>query len=421
MATFDAKADTPVATVAADDKFPFGDVSADGWDTIEAADLFNALAAVATAPTLESPALTSVPTAPTADPGTDTTQVATTAFVTAAVAALVDAAPGALDTLNELAAALGDDADFAGSVTTSLAAKQPLDATLTALAGVTVAADQIIYATGADAFTVTSLTAAARTVLDDATVAAMVDTLGGAAATGTGGLVRATSPTLTTPVVVGDAVFRRSGGSAGVHEIQVTYTGSEARVANVENTGANQLVFGALVYRFMDRLFGTTTVRVASGVVQLGNSGLLAVSTGNPEAVACDVSLYRAATKVWGLGAGAASGNGTLSSVPLSPAQITADQDNYAPGVAMFYRLSTDASRTLTGLSISQVNGQVAEIWNVGAQNLVLAHDSASSSAANQFLTSTAADVTLAANEMAFLRWFSAEQSGSGGWRVTKG
>lgn len=44
-------------------------------------------------------------------------------------------------------------------------------------------------------------TAAARTVLDDATVAAMVDTLGGASSTGSGGLVRATSPTLVTPAL----------------------------------------------------------------------------------------------------------------------------------------------------------------------------------------------------------------------------
>ncbi|OYW52236.1 MAG: head decoration protein [Hyphomicrobium sp. 12-62-95] len=56
---------------------------------------------------LASPALTGTPTAPTATAGTNTTQVATTAFVAAAIAALIDAAPGALDTLNELAAALG--------------------------------------------------------------------------------------------------------------------------------------------------------------------------------------------------------------------------------------------------------------------------------------------------------------------------
>lgn len=52
-------------------------------------------------------------------------------YVDNAIAALVDTAPGALDTLNELAASLGDDADFAGTVTTSLATKAPLNQTIT--------------------------------------------------------------------------------------------------------------------------------------------------------------------------------------------------------------------------------------------------------------------------------------------------
>lgn len=72
---------------------------------------------------LASPALTGSPTAPTATVGTNTTQIATTAFVAAAIGALIDAAPGALDTLNELAAALGDDPNFATTVTNALAGK----------------------------------------------------------------------------------------------------------------------------------------------------------------------------------------------------------------------------------------------------------------------------------------------------------
>ena len=72
---------------------------------------------------LASPALTGSPTAPTATAGTNTTQIATTAFVASAIGALIDAAPGAMDTLNELAAALGDDPSFATTVTNSLAGK----------------------------------------------------------------------------------------------------------------------------------------------------------------------------------------------------------------------------------------------------------------------------------------------------------
>lgn len=93
-----------------------------------------ALAAEALLAPKASPALTGTPTAPTAAPGTNTTQLSTTAFVQAAVAALIASAPGALDTLDELAAALGDDANFAATMTTALAGKQPLDADLSALA-----------------------------------------------------------------------------------------------------------------------------------------------------------------------------------------------------------------------------------------------------------------------------------------------
>jgi hypothetical protein len=75
---------------------------------------------------LASPSLTGTPSAPTASSGTNTTQIATTAFVRGEVADLVAAAPGALDTLNELAAALGNDASFSATVTTSLSGKAPL-------------------------------------------------------------------------------------------------------------------------------------------------------------------------------------------------------------------------------------------------------------------------------------------------------
>lgn len=79
---------------------------------------------------LASPALTGVPTAPTAAAGTNSTQLANTAFVKAAVNAIVDAAPGALDTLKELADALGNDPNFATSITNLLAGKADKATTL---------------------------------------------------------------------------------------------------------------------------------------------------------------------------------------------------------------------------------------------------------------------------------------------------
>jgi hypothetical protein len=71
--------------------------------------------------------LTGTPTAPTAAPGTNNLQIANAAFVQAAIAALVASSPAALDTLNELAAALGNDANFATTMTNALALKAPLD------------------------------------------------------------------------------------------------------------------------------------------------------------------------------------------------------------------------------------------------------------------------------------------------------
>lgn len=80
-------------------------------------------AALALLAPLLSPALTGTPTTPTATAGTSNTQIASTAFVAAAIAAVLNSAPGALDTLDELAAAMGDDANFATTVTNALAGK----------------------------------------------------------------------------------------------------------------------------------------------------------------------------------------------------------------------------------------------------------------------------------------------------------
>jgi hypothetical protein len=75
---------------------------------------------------LASPAFTGTPTAPTPTAGDNSTKLSTTAFVAAAIAALVNASPSTLDTLNELAAALGNDPNFATTVSTSLGLKAPL-------------------------------------------------------------------------------------------------------------------------------------------------------------------------------------------------------------------------------------------------------------------------------------------------------
>jgi hypothetical protein len=151
---------------------------------------------------LASPPLTGVPTAPTAAVNTNTTQLATTAFVNAEIAndAPTKTGDGASGTWGvsvtgnaATATALqtartinGVSFNGTANITVADTTKQPLDATLTALAGVTTSADKIIYATGADTFATATLTAQARALLDDVDQAAQRGTLGlGSAATRT--------------------------------------------------------------------------------------------------------------------------------------------------------------------------------------------------------------------------------------------
>jgi len=111
-ASFDGSANVTITATIADDSHNHTIANVDGLQT----------ALDAKAP-LASPALTGVPTAPTAAANTNTTQIATTAYVQTEITDLIGGAPGALDTLNELAAAINDDSSFASTVTTSLGGK----------------------------------------------------------------------------------------------------------------------------------------------------------------------------------------------------------------------------------------------------------------------------------------------------------
>lgn len=135
-------------------------------------------AALALKAPLLSPAFTGVPTAPTASQGTNNTQIATTAYVRAAISALVGSSPEALDTLNELAAALGNDPNFATTMTNALAGKQPLDATLTALADLATGANKLPYFTGTDTVAQTDLTSVGRDILAKTSTLAVIQYLG---------------------------------------------------------------------------------------------------------------------------------------------------------------------------------------------------------------------------------------------------
>lgn len=101
----------------------------------------------------------------------------------------------------------------------------------------------------------------------------------------------------------------------------------------------------------------------------------------------------------------------------ISPAQITANQNDYAPtgfASATVLRLSSDATRTITGLAGGS-GGRIIFIHNVGAQSIVLADEDASSAAGNRFALSAA--VTIAADQCCLLQY----DSTSSRWRMVAG
>jgi hypothetical protein len=161
-----------------------------GLTTTTKADLVSAINEVNAKPTGGTPAdasttvkgIIEIATLAETGTGTDAVRAVTPQGVkqeTDAVKAAILGAgvPAALDTLDELAAALGDDANFAATITTSLAGKQPLDADLTAIAALVSAADKFPYATGAGTWTLGTVTAAGRALIDDADAAAQRTTL----------------------------------------------------------------------------------------------------------------------------------------------------------------------------------------------------------------------------------------------------
>lgn len=204
-------------------------------------------------------------------------------------------------------------------------------------------------------------------------------------------------------VFLGGATFRQSGGTAGVNEIRVTHTGTLGLVQSM--TGATRvagpdgnvyLSIGTGSARFGGEVgdVGETRFKIASGGLTLGGGFPLRWTVGATWDTGT-AGLVAAAAKVVEINNATPGGaGGTLRSIPLTPAQVTSDQNNYAPGVARHYRLSTDATRTITGLAVGHVDGQECRVWNVGGNDIVIAHQSASSTAANRFACHTGADIT---------------------------
>ncbi|HDW4075111.1 TPA: prophage tail fiber N-terminal domain-containing protein, partial [Escherichia coli] len=122
---------------------------------------------------LDSPAFTGTPTTPTPPDDAAGLETANAAFVRKLLAALVDSSPEALDTLNELAAALGNDPEFATTIMNALAGKQPLNDVLTAISELTQRADNLLCFNQGGNASLSPLSEKARSLLAQATVEAM--------------------------------------------------------------------------------------------------------------------------------------------------------------------------------------------------------------------------------------------------------
>ncbi|HBC9058910.1 TPA: prophage tail fiber N-terminal domain-containing protein [Escherichia coli] len=143
---------------------PTGDGWLTDWENLKV-DEASLRALIETRAPLKSPALTGTPSTPTPPDDAAGNEIANAEFVRKLLAALVDSSPETLDTLNELAAALGNDPNFATTVTKALAGKQPLNDVLTAVSQITPEENTLPYFSAEGRILLAQLSEKARALL----------------------------------------------------------------------------------------------------------------------------------------------------------------------------------------------------------------------------------------------------------------
>ena len=300
---------------------------------------------------LASPALTGVPTAPTAAADTNTTQIATTAYVQGELTQLINSAPGTLDTLKELADALGNDTAFSTTVTNSIATKLPL-AGGTMSGAIAMGTNKV---TGLG--TPTSNTDAATKAYADTMLPLAGGTMTGAIAMGTNKITGLGTPTVNTDAAtkayadaIGTAVAAdaaaaaasATAAAASYDSFDDRYLGAKASAPSTDNDG-NALAAGALYWN-------TTT-----GAMQVWNA-----TTSSWGGITSAVSSTRWSKTMSG-------GETTLSSTDdnsVSLSYTVGYEQVYLNGVLLVRNVDYTASTgtTITGLSPVLAANDVAEV-----------------------------------------------------------
>jgi hypothetical protein len=195
------------------------------------------------------------------------------------------------------------------------------------------------------------------------------------AARNTGGTLRLVGPKAT--LALGDGVLH-SGGTTVLVNCRVDTSASSGK------SPASASAAGLTLER------STLTAHAAAA----------SVTAGSAQSVTCRGSAANTAAHANVTFLGQQLAVDCASGETLTPPQITANQNNYAPGRAKAYRISTDASRTITGLAAGY-HGERCLFINVGSFNAVFAHNSGSSSAGNKFACPGSVDLTVYPGEWA--------------------